>query len=66
MHSDDALVGKLTAAIAADDKKQKEKKDEPLRRKPTLVPILPTDTGHGLPGRFNKIVLRVLMRAPTG
>ncbi|MCX5415910.1 hypothetical protein [Streptomyces sp. NBC_00059] len=54
MHSDDAPVGKPTAAIAADDKKPREKKDEPLRRKPTLVPILPTDTRHGLPGFLNK------------
>ncbi|MFD7712365.1 hypothetical protein ACFV6E_28405 [Streptomyces sp. NPDC059785] len=42
VHSDDALVGKVKAAIAADDEKRKENEDELLRRKPALVPILPT------------------------
>ncbi|MFC8102789.1 hypothetical protein [Streptomyces sp. NPDC057363] len=38
VHSDEALVGKVKAAIAADDEKRKENEDEPLRRKPSLVP----------------------------
>ncbi|MFC9395028.1 hypothetical protein ACFTWS_17975 [Streptomyces sp. NPDC057027] len=43
VHSGDALVGKVKAAIAADDKKRKENDDEPLRRKPELVPIERTE-----------------------
>ncbi|MFB7406462.1 hypothetical protein ACFCZ2_04675, partial [Streptomyces sp. NPDC056202] len=43
IHSDDALVGKVEAAITADDKKRKENEDEPLRRKPALVPIPSTE-----------------------
>jgi hypothetical protein len=29
----------VKAAVAADDKKRKENGDEPLRRKPVLIPI---------------------------
>lgn len=60
VHSDDALVGKVKAAIAADDEKRKE--NEPLRRKPALVPILPTE----LPRQFELTlwdVLHTLARA---
>ncbi|WP_399933787.1 hypothetical protein [Streptomyces kanamyceticus] len=62
VHSDSALVGKVKAAIAADDKKRKENEDEPLRRKPALVPILPTE----LPRQFEVTlwdVLHTLARA---
>jgi hypothetical protein len=45
-HPDLALVGKVEAAIAADDKKRKENEDEPLRRKPDLVPIPQTELPH--------------------
>ncbi|MBM7053611.1 MULTISPECIES: hypothetical protein [Streptomyces] len=38
VHSDVVLVGKVEAAIAADDKKRRENEDEPLRRKPALAP----------------------------
>ncbi|MFC9946669.1 hypothetical protein [Streptomyces pratensis] len=48
VHSDEALVRKAKSAIAADDKKREENEDEPLRRKPALVPILPT----ALPRQF--------------
>ncbi|GAA1554632.1 hypothetical protein [Streptomyces globosus] len=43
VHSDDALVGKVKAAVAVDDKKRKENEAEPLRRKPGLVPIPQTE-----------------------
>ncbi|MDT9696419.1 hypothetical protein [Streptomyces sp. P17] len=62
VHSDDALVGKVKAAITADDEKRKENEDEPLRRKPALVPILPTE----LPRQFEVTlwdVLHTLARA---
>ncbi|MFE2637638.1 hypothetical protein ACFXKF_23135 [Streptomyces scopuliridis] len=39
VHSSAALVGKVEAAVAADDKRRRENDDEPLRRKPDLVPI---------------------------
>ncbi|MFD8449515.1 MULTISPECIES: hypothetical protein [Streptomyces] len=48
VHSDVTLVGKVEAAIAADNKKRKENEDEPLRRKPSLVPIRQTE----LPRQF--------------
>jgi hypothetical protein len=56
VHSDDALVGKVKAAITADDEKRKENEDEPLRRKPALVPILPTE----LPRQFEVTLWNVL------
>ncbi|WP_329619834.1 hypothetical protein OG357_04240 [Streptomyces sp. NBC_01255] len=62
IHSDDALVGKVKAAIAADDKKRKENDDEPLRRKPDLAPIPQTE----LPRQFEVTlwdVLHTLARA---
>ncbi|MDA4891977.1 hypothetical protein PFZ55_34415 [Streptomyces sp. MS2A] len=62
VHSEDALVGKVKAAITADDEKRKENEDEPLRRKPALVPILPTE----LPRQFEVTlwdVLHTLARA---
>ncbi|MFF7441668.1 hypothetical protein [Streptomyces sp. NPDC008122] len=62
MHSDVALVGKVKAAVAADDKKRKENEDEPLRRKPDLASILPTE----LPRQFEVTlwdVLHTLARA---
>ncbi|MEU1002339.1 hypothetical protein [Streptomyces tibetensis] len=52
----------MKAAIAADDEKRKENEDEPLRRKPALVPILPTE----LPQQFKVTlwdVLHTLARA---
>jgi hypothetical protein len=48
VHSDEALVGKVKAAIAADDEKRKENEDEPLRRKPGLRPDPQTE----LPRQF--------------
>ncbi|GAA2545246.1 MULTISPECIES: hypothetical protein [Streptomyces] len=62
VHSDEALVGKVKAAIAADDEKRKENEDEPLRRKPSLVPIPQTE----LPRQFEVTlwdVLHTLARA---
>lgn len=64
VHSDDALAGKVKAAIAADDEKRKENENEPLRRRPALVPILPTE----LPRQFEMTlwdVLHTLARATT-
>ncbi|MFI6647817.1 hypothetical protein ACIBI8_09300 [Streptomyces sp. NPDC050529] len=43
VHADEALVGKVKSAIAAEDKKRKENQDEPPRRKPTLAPIPQTE-----------------------
>ncbi len=62
VHSDVVLVGKVEAAIAADDKKRKENEDEPLRRKPALAPIPQTE----LPRQFQVTlwdVLHTLARA---
>ncbi|MFD5767168.1 hypothetical protein ACFWIN_15265, partial [Streptomyces sp. NPDC127049] len=62
VHSDDALAGKVEAAVAADDKKRMENEDEPLRRKPDLVPIQPAE----LPRQFAVTlwdVLHTLARA---
>ncbi|MFF0588200.1 hypothetical protein ACFYWD_19735 [Streptomyces sp. NPDC003781] len=62
VHSDDALVGKVKAAITAADEKRKEYEGEPLRRKPAIVPILPTE----LPRQFEVTlwdVLHTLARA---
>ncbi|MFF9013572.1 hypothetical protein ACF09C_11490 [Streptomyces sp. NPDC014870] len=56
VHSGDALVGKAEAAVAADDKKRKENDDEPLRRKPRLVPIQRAE----LPRQFEVTVWDVL------
>ncbi|MFB7324703.1 hypothetical protein [Streptomyces sp. NPDC056190] len=39
VRSSDELIGKVEAAIAADDKTRRENKDEPLRRKPRLATI---------------------------
>ncbi|MEW1657985.1 hypothetical protein [Streptomyces sp. NPDC093707] len=46
----------MKAAITADDKKRKENDDEPLRRKPDLVPIRQTE----LPRQFEVTVWAVL------
>ncbi|MEV7376316.1 hypothetical protein AB0O51_36175 [Streptomyces sp. NPDC090301] len=62
VHSDDALVGKVKAAVAADDKKRMENEDEPLRRKPDLASIPQTE----LPRQFEVTlwdVLHTLARA---
>ncbi|MEU4025751.1 hypothetical protein [Streptomyces anulatus] len=62
VHSDVVLVGKVEAAIAADDKKRKENEDEPLRRKPALAPTPQTE----LPRQFEVTlwdVLHTLARA---
>ncbi|MGQ7753650.1 hypothetical protein ACUN29_35095 [Streptomyces sp. WC2508] len=62
VHSDVVLVGKVEAAIAADDKKRKENEYEPLRRKPSLAPIPQTE----LPRQFEVTlwdVLHTLARA---
>ncbi|MFE7709138.1 hypothetical protein ACFU6I_25820 [Streptomyces sp. NPDC057486] len=58
VHSDDSLVGKVEAAIAADDEKRKENENEPLRRKPVLVPIRQTE----LPRQFEVTLWDVLHR----
>ncbi|MGW7091621.1 hypothetical protein [Streptomyces sp. NPDC054874] len=62
VHSGVVLVGKVEAAIAADDKKRRENEDEPLRRKPVLAPIPQTE----LPRQFEVTlwdVLHTLARA---
>ncbi|MFF8948807.1 hypothetical protein ACF09I_08530 [Streptomyces sp. NPDC014940] len=62
VHSNVTLLGKVAAAIAADDRKRKENGDEPLRRKPTLVPIPKAE----LPRQFEVTlwdVLHTLARA---
>ncbi|OKI55292.1 hypothetical protein AMK17_19680 [Streptomyces sp. CB00072] len=62
VHSGVVLVGKVKAAIAADDKKRGENEDEPLRRKPALAPIPQTE----LPRQFEVTlwdVLHTLARA---
>ncbi|MFE3589574.1 hypothetical protein ACFXOY_18935 [Streptomyces niveus] len=43
LRSSDELIGKVEAAIAADDKTRKENEDEPLRRKPRLATIPRTE-----------------------
>ncbi|MFF4780971.1 hypothetical protein ACFY3E_06705 [Streptomyces griseorubiginosus] len=56
------LVGKVAAAIAADDRKRKENGGEPLRRKPTLVPIPQAELPWQLEATLRN-VLRTLARA---
>ncbi|MFD0140815.1 MULTISPECIES: hypothetical protein [unclassified Streptomyces] len=62
IHSDDALVGTVKAAVTADDTKRKENEDEPLRRKPDLASIPRTE----LPRQFEVTlwdILHTLARA---